>query len=468
MRLDRLFWLYPVLLAAACDVGPDYEKPAVQTPTAFKEAGTWQQAEPADTVERGAWWKVFHDATLDKLEEQIALSNQNVKSYEAAYRQAQALTDEARAGWFPTVSLNGSDTRSATGKSGTKSASAYASSLNASWTADVWGRIGRTVESNEAKAEASAADLAGVQLSAQTTLATDYLDLRWQDEQITTLRLIAEANRKLAEIEKSRYDAGTDGKQAWLAAQQNLDAAEATLSNAQITREQLEHAIATLIGTPASQIAVPKSGVPSHVPHIPAQIPSNLLQQRPDIASAERAVAAANADIGVATAAWFPTFSFDASYGYSAAILPRLLQSPYSLWSFGPSVAETLFDAGNREATIEAARAGYDQTVATYRQTALTAFQEVEDDLSSLHHLTDQVQQQQSNLEHARAAQDIVEAQQKVGTSAVSDVLTARITRLKAQQSWQIAQQQRYETTVALIEALGGTWTTGTVENKKE
>lgn len=460
MRFPRYLCLIPAGLLAACAVGPDYVKPVVDAPPFYKESGAWQQATPADDVPRGAWWEIFHDGSLNGLEAQVALSNQNVKAFEAAYRQAQALTDEARASWFPTLTLNGSDTRAGSGSAGAKAKPTYtyATSVAGSWTADVWGRIDRTVESSTAQSEASAADLANALLSAQITLATDYLNLHWQDEQIKTLQMIVDAYQKLADIEKSRYEQGTDAKTAWLAAEESLEAAKAARTDANITRDKLEHAIAVLVGMPSSEISLPPKNVTPRLPHIPPQIPSTLLQQRPDIAASERAVAAANAQIGVATSAWFPTFSFNASYGYSGIALPQLLQSPYSLWSFGPALAQTLYDGGYRAAAVEEARAAYDQAVANYRQTALTAFQEVEDNLSALHHLSDEAKQQQANLGHARSAEAIAKAQLSVGSAAVSDVLTAHITALKAQQNWQLVQQQRYDATVLLIQALGGTW----------
>jgi NodT family efflux transporter outer membrane factor (OMF) lipoprotein len=448
-----------VLLLAACAVGPDYERPDVDTPETFKEAGDWQKAEPGDDIDRGAWWSVYKDPVLDGLEKQIDVSNQNLKAAEAAYRAAVAAADETRATLFPSITLNSSAIRTGNGKPGTSQPTTYNLATSASWAPDVWGRIRRSVESGEAKAEASAADLASARLSAQAALATDYFDLRMQDGLKRLLNASAEADRKVLKIVSNQYQAGIAAKADVLSAQTLLESVEAQAIDADASRARLEHAIAVLTGQPPSALTLaPDAKAVYRIPNIPAEVPSAILQRRPDIASAERAVMAANADIGVATAAWFPALTLSGSYGYMSMILGKLVQASTSLWSFGPSIAETIFDAGAREDAVEQARATFDQSVAAYRQAALTGFQQVEDNLATLRVLADEAKAENAAVADARKSEQLALNQYKEGVVPYNNVLIAETTRLSNEQTALNVQKSRLEASVALIQALGGGW----------
>lgn len=451
--------LFGILLLAACAVGPDYERPAVETPDTYKEAGDWQKAEPSDAIDRGAWWSVYKDPALDDLEKQIDISNQNLKASEAAYRAAVATADETRASLFPTISLTGSGIRNGNGKAGTSQPTTYNLSAGASWTADVWGRIRRNLESNEANAEASAADLASARLSAEAELATDYFDLRMQDELKRMLAATAEADRKILAITTNQYQAGTAAEADVLAAKTQLESVEAEAINTDVTRTKLEHAIAVLIGKPPALFSLPPDPKKTYrVPNIPAELPSTILQRRPDVASSERAVMAANAQIGVAEAAWFPSLTLSGSYGYASTALNTLVGASTSLWSFGPTIAETLIDFGAREAAVENAHATYDESVANYRQTVLNAFQQVEDDLSALRVLAEQAKSENAAVSDAKKSEQLTLNQYKEGIVPFNNVLTAETSRLSNEQSALTVQKSRLEASVALIQTLGGGW----------
>ncbi len=459
MSIRHFIFGFSLLLLAACAVGPDFERPQVETPAAFKEAGDWQQAAPKDDIDRGDWWAVYDDPVLDGLEKKIEISNQNLKAAEAAYRSAQAVVEESRATLFPTVSVNSSDIRSGSIQPGSKAVSTYGLNSTASWTADVWGRIRRTVESSEANAQASAADLVSARLSAQATLATDYFGLRSQDELQRLLDATVKADKKILEITRNQYKSGITAESDVLAAQTQLETVQAQAINAGVLRAQYEHAIAVLTGAPPSEFtlaAEPKFA--DKIPNVPTGMPSTLLERRPDVAAAERAVTAANAQIGVATAAWFPDLTLSASYGYSSVVLGKLLQASTNLWSFGPSLAETIFDAGAREAAVEQAKASYDESVATYRQTVLTAFQQVEDNLSAGRILADQTKASDAAVADARRSEQLTLNQYKEGIIPYNTVLTAQTTTLSSEQSALTVRLNRLNTTVALIQALGGGW----------
>jgi NodT family efflux transporter outer membrane factor (OMF) lipoprotein len=455
------FPVFCTLLLAACEVGPDYQRPDVAAPGSFKEAGDWQKAEPADAIDRGAWWSVYNDPILDALEKQIDISNQNLKSAEAAYRAAVATADQTRATLFPTVGVSTSAIRNGTGQSHTPAVTNYGLSTSASWTADVWGAIRRQVENSEANAEVSEADLASARLSAQGQLATDYFDLRLQDELTRMLNESTEADRKILTITQNQYKVGLAAQADVLAAQTQLESVQAQAINAGVARAQLEHAIAVLIGrAPAEFSLTPETGKTFHIPNIPAEMPSLLLERRPDVAASERSVMAANAEIGVTEGAYFPDITLSASFGYASTVLSKLISTSASVWSFGPTVAETIFDAGAREAQVENARALYDESVANYRQTTLTAFQQVEDDLASLHILGDQAKVSDSAVVDARKSEKLTLNQYKEGIVPFNNVLTAETTRLADEQTALSVQKTRLESSIALIQALGGGWDT--------
>jgi NodT family efflux transporter outer membrane factor (OMF) lipoprotein len=466
-NLQLLSALPVFLFLAACAVGPDYERPSTDTPPAYKEAGDWKPAAPQDAENRGPWWKVYNDPVLNGLEEQIDISNQNLKAAEAAYRAARAVVAESQAALFPTLSLNGSAIRSGAGQSslaisgqpgGATAQTLYSASTNASWEPDIWGRIRRTVEGDVATAEASAADLASARLSAQAALAIDYFNLRAQDELKALLEATAKAQTGSLKIAQNQYKVGVAAKADVVAAQTQLESTQAQAINAGLLRAQLEHAIAVLIGKTPSVFALAPAPFAKEVPSIPAEVPSMLLERRPDIAAAERLMAAANTQIGVQTAAYFPNLTLSASYGFAASALSKLFQASNSLWSFGPALAETVFDAGLREAQVEQAKAGYDQSVATYRQTVLTAFQQVEDQLAALRILTQQAESETAVVKSAHEAERLVLNQYKAGIVPFSSVIAAQTATFSNEQTALAVHQNRFVASVTLIEALGGSW----------
>ncbi len=445
-------------LASACAVGPDYEKPPVETPAAFKEAGEWTQAAPQDDFDRGAWWTIYRDPVLNALESQIDISNQNLKQAEASYRAAVAAADETRSSLFPTITANPSATRTGLG---THAATyTYDLSAGATWNLDVWGKIRREVESAEASAEASAADLASARLSAQAELATDYFALRVQDELQRLLGKTVEDDQKILDIVENQYSAGVAAQSDVLSAQTALENDSATATNAEIKRTQLEHAIAVLVGQAPSDFTLAPSDKIDGVPMIPAKVPSVLLERRPDIASAERQMAAANAQIGVAVAAYYPDIALSASYGFSADMLGNLFKAANTVWSFGVSGSETLIDFGAREAASDEARANFDASVAAYRQTVLTAFQNVEDNLAAQRVLVNQEKAQTLATNDARGNEEISANQYKEGIIPYNTFLTAQIARLNGEQASLTVLGNRLAASVSLIEALGGGWST--------
>ncbi|HEX3864772.1 MAG TPA: efflux transporter outer membrane subunit [Stellaceae bacterium] len=469
-------------LLAGCTIGPDYKEPPAEIPAAYKEAG-WQIAQPADAIDRGAWWSVYRDPVLDALERQIDISNQNLKSAEAAYRQATAIVAQARSGFFPTLTFNASATRSrnpgggsgaggsGTGGSGAGGSgvgtggggggnisNAFALSGSAGWTPDLWGRIRRTVESDVANAQASAGDLASARLSAQGQLASDYMQLRVADELKRLLQSSVAAYTESVRITRNQFNSGTADQSAVAQAEAQLESTRAQLVAIGVTRSQLEHAIAVLIGKPPSTLTLAPATAAIAIPAAPGELPAALLQRRPDIAAAERRMAAANAQIGVAETAFFPNVTLSADYGVAAAMLDKLLTASSRMWSFGGTLAETLFDAGGRHAIVEQQRALFDAAIADYRQTVLTGFQQVEDELAALRILADQAKAQEAALAAAREAERIINNQYKAGTVAYTSVIVAETTALADAETVVNIRQSRLVASVALIQALGGGW----------
>ena len=445
-----------LLLLTACSVGPDYEQPPVTTPATFKESGEWKQSVPQDATDRGAWWEIYNDPFLNGLEQQVAISNQTLKESEAAYRAAVALTDQARASFFPTVSAAKSATRS--GKGSHTATNSFDLSAGASWSLDVWGKIRRTVEGDEASTEASAADLASARLSAQATLTTDYFALRTQDELQRLLDKTVEDDDKILTIVQNQDKAGVAAQSDVLAARTQAENAHAAAIGTGIQRAQLEHAIAVLTGQAPSNFTLEATTEVGKVPLIPADVPSTLLERRPDIASAERQMAAANAQIGVAEAAYYPDLTLSASYGFSANVLDNLFKSASSLWSVGAAASDTLLDFGARDAATDEAKANYDKSIATYRQTVLTAFQNVEDNLAAQRILIDQEKAQTAATTDARKSEQVSLNQYKAGIIPYNTVLSAQVTRLSSEQASLTVRNSRLAASVALIEALGGGW----------
>jgi len=466
------------VLVAACTVGPDYQRAPAPVPAAYKEEEGWKPATPQDTADRGAWWSIYDDPVLDGLERQIDVSNQTLKAAEAAYRQAQAVVGEARAGFFPTATLTGSGTRSgqggggstvvtttgptATTTSGGRRGSSSVSNINlagtASWDIDLWGRIRRTVESDVASAQASAADIASARLSAQSQLATLYFELRSADDQQRLFSAAVDAFTQALKITQNQYTVGVAAPTDVVTAQTQLEQTRSQLIAVGVTRAQFEHAIATLVGKPAAEFSLAPAPIALSVPVAPPGVPSTLLERRPDIAASERLMASANAQIGVAVSGYYPDLTLSASYGFASSGLSKLLRASNSFWSVGASLAETLFNGGFTAAQVAAAKASYDQTVATYRETVLTGFQQVEDELAALRILAQQAEVEAYTVRLAREAERLTLNQYQQGTVAYTAVITAQTTRLNNEETALGIQQSRLVASVALVQALGGGW----------
>jgi len=464
--------LVALALVSACTVGPDYQRPEAGVPVAFKAPTPdpgWKTAAPADARARGPWWSVFNEAELDRLMAQVEISNQNLKAAEAAYRQAHAILAEARASFLPTLDVSGSgqrsgplkspDLRSGTSSSSsTKTQNTFGVSFDASWGPDLWGRIRRTVEGDLASVQASAADLANARLSAQADLATAYFQLRAADEQKRLLEASIGAYQRSAEIARNRHAAGITALTDVVTADTQVRATEAQAIALGVQRAQYENAIAVLIGQPPSQFKLAPAPLAQKVPAIPAGVPSALLERRPDIASAERKMAEANAQIGIAEAAYYPDLTLSGSLGSTVTDLSSLFMTTSTIWALGGKLATTLFDGGAREAKVAAAEAGWDQQVATYRQTVLTAFKEVENQLSALSVLERQALVEADAVRLAREAERLALNQYQAGTAAYTTVLTAQTTRLQNELNALTVQQDRLLAAVALVQALGGGW----------
>jgi NodT family efflux transporter outer membrane factor (OMF) lipoprotein len=461
---------------AACAVGPNYHRPSLAVAPAYKEQG-WNPAQPSDLAPRGDWWTLFNDPVLNALAARVAISNQNVAAAEAAYRQSEALVREQRAALLPTIGLDAGMTRAGGGRGniitspgagGTsvvsggsgQTTNTYRASVSGSWAPDLWGRIRRSIESARGQAQASQADLAGAVLSAQGSLAADYFDLRENDAEIALLTQTVAGYQRSLQIAQNRYNAGVAPHSDALQAQSQLSSAQAQLADLTRTRAAFEHAIAVLVGeTPETFSIAADPNWSAAVPDIPAGLPSALLQRRPDVAAAERRAAAASAQIGVAVAAYFPDLTLTGSYGYTGNELGRLFGAGASVWSAGAALAETLFNGGATRAQVSAARAAYDQAVAEYRQTALAAFQEVEDQLAAQRVLVAEYEHRRQAAEAASQAATMVLNQYKEGQVDYTSVVTAQANALSAQQSLAQARATRQTTAVALVQALGGGWT---------
>lgn len=484
MTRDFLPLLAATLLVSACTVGPDYERPSAPVSAKFKEDAGWTVSQPREDIDRGAWWSVYHDPLLDQLERQVSISNQTLAADEAAFRSAQALVAQARAGWFPTLNGSASVRRgnSGGGSSSSTTSSApsistntaaptsssfsggssvhtsYSPGLSASWEIDVWGQIRRQVEQDVASAQASAGTLASARLSAQATLAIDYFELCAQDELKRLLDAAAEAYRVSLRITENQYRSGTAAKADVMTARTQLETTLASAINAGLLRAQYEHAIAVLIGKAPGDFSIPNHAFAQAVPVVPVSMPSTLLERRPDIAAAERNMAATNAAIGVAIASYYPTISLTGSLSYSGNTFGSVFKAANQVWAIGSSASMALFDGGLRNGEVDQARANFDQSVATYRQTTLTAFQQVEDELSALRILGEQADAQAVAVADAKEAELLQLNQYKAGTVAYTAVVTAQQTSLSNQETALSVQEQRLVASVTLIEALGGGW----------
>jgi NodT family efflux transporter outer membrane factor (OMF) lipoprotein len=450
------------VLLGGCALAPVYERPSTPLPAQFKEAQGWVPAAPADALERGAWWTLFDDPVLNELEAAVEVSNQNVAVAAAAYAQARALVQQQRAVLFPSVTLDGGASRSDSGSRSAAGASrvstAYQVSIGGSWEPDVWGRLGAAVNNASASAQASAADLASARLSAQGEVAANYFSLRLTDAQSALLRDTIAGYERVLQITRNRYAAGVAPKTDVLQAETQLANARADEAGLARQRAQLEHAIAVLIGKAPAEFSLPAAPWNNLVPAIPAGLPSTLLQRRPDIAAAERRVAAANEQIGIARAGYFPSIGLSASYGSAAGSVANLFSASSTLWSLGLSAVQTVFDAGATGARVDAARAVHEQATARYRQTVLAAFQSVEDQLAAAQVLGRQLELRRQASQSADAAEAQMLNRYRAGQVSYTDVVTAQVAALNARRSLVQAQADRQTVAVALIQALGGGW----------
>jgi NodT family efflux transporter outer membrane factor (OMF) lipoprotein len=464
--------LAAVSLVAGCMVGPNYERPTAPTSPAFKESDGWKRAEPRDEAPRGEWWVAFGDTDLDALVQQVDVSNQTVQAAEAQVRFARAAVQAARAGLFPTVNGNFAATRSSRSSGGGSSSgntaapsgtgggplNSYNAALDATWEIDLWGKVRRGVESAEASAQSSSADLAGARLSVQATLAQTYLLLRVEDAQVQLLEDTVAAYAKALTLTTNQYNAGVVARGDVAQAEAQLKSTQAQVYDAKVTRGQLEHAIAVLIGKPPAELTIPPRSVVARFPAIPPMLPSELLERRPDIASAERRVASANAQIGVAEAAYFPSLSLSATGGVQSSAIGNLISLPARYWALGASVAQTIFDAGLRDAQKAEAVATFDQTVANYRSTVLNGFQEVEDNLIALALLEQEALVQDDAVKASRESAAIALNQYKAGTANYLAVIVLQAAELNNERTALGILGRRLTSSVGLIKALGGGW----------
>jgi len=443
---------------AGCMVGPDYVRPTAPAPAAFKEAEGWKPAQPADTAPRGDWWEVFGDGDLDALEQQVDRANQTVQAAEARVREAQAATQAARAGLFPGVSGSAAAGRSDRSSGASSIGNSSNLGLDARWEIDRWGRVRRGVEASEATAQSAAADLAAAKLSVQALLAQNYLLLRVQDAQVKLLRDTVAGYQKSSDLTRNQYAAGIVSRGDVVQAEAQLKSTQAQVLEAAIARAQLEHAIAVLVGKPPSELAIAPRSLAPVFPAIPVALPSELLERRPDIAAAERRTASANAQIGVAQAAFYPSLSLSAAGGLQNSALGDLLSLPNRYWALGAGLAQTIFDAGLRSAQKAQAVASYDETVANYRSTVLDAFQEVEDNLVALSLLEQQAAVQDEAVAAARQAVAIATNQYQAGIANYIVVVVLQTGALNSERTALAILGRRLTASVGLIKALGGGW----------
>ncbi|WP_374546978.1 efflux transporter outer membrane subunit [Rhodoblastus sp.] len=476
----------PALFLASCTVGPDYTPPTAPTPAAFKEASAfkeakeWRPARPRDDIDRGAWWSIYRDAELNRLLPLVAIDNQNVASYLAAYEQARAIVRETQSSLLPGVSAAYPVTRSGEGaQAGGASGAALSSTTNrtfaktlfypqgtVSWTLDIWGKVRRQVESNVAGAQADAATLANATLSAQAQLATAYFNLRYEDSLKELLDRTVKIYQETETITRNQYNSGTVSKADLITAQTQVLNTQAQSIATQVPRQQYEHAIAVLTGRPPSDLSIKRGVLPQSPPVVPPGLPSGLLERRPDIAAAERIVAEQNALIGVAVAAYYPTITLSAAGGFEGPNAFPFLAA-YQIWSLGAQAADPLFDGGLRAAQLDATKAAWRQATANYRQTVLTAFQQVEDQLVALRVYAKQLKVQEKARDEAAEAVKVYLNQYRAGTVAFTTVVVAEATLLADEEAVLATRQALFAASIALIEALGGGFDAESIAGEK-
>jgi NodT family efflux transporter outer membrane factor (OMF) lipoprotein len=465
-------------MLAGCNVGPKYVPPTITAPTAFKESPTqfnetdgWTVAQPQDAVLRGKWWEIYNEPELNALEDRLNIDNQNIRQAFENFMEARAIVRETRAQLFPTVTVGGSYTRtqpsSNVGSSSSSSSSStstgkqsqvFSFPADVSWEPDLWGKVRNAVRASQYTAQLSAADLENERLTEQASLAEYFFEIHGQDAVQKILDDTVEADKKALQIAKSRYDTGIDDQISVVEAQTTLEEVQSAALNLGVARAQYEHAIATLTGKPASSFSIAVDARTSAPPPIPIGLPSQLLERRPDIAAAERNMAAANAQIGVATAAYYPTLTISATGGLESSAIGKLLEWPSRFWSVGPSMSETVYDGGLRRATVNQYIATYNANVAAYRQSVLTAFQQVEDSLAAVRILSQQILRQKEAVASSQTFLRLELGRYNNGIDPYIDVVTAQTTLLGNQQSLAALEVQQMTASVELIGALGGGW----------
>src|ERR1700691_4379188 len=463
------------MMLAGCNVGPKYVPPAKTAPPAYKESpeqfkenGGWTVAQPQDAVLRGKWWEIYNEPDLNALEDDLNVDNQNIREAFENFMEARALVRETRSQLFPTLSVGPSYTQSqassnlgsgtiATNQSG-KQAQVFELPGEVSWEPDLWGKVRNEVRSSQYTAQVSAADLALEKLTEQASLAEYFFEIRGQDALQKILDEAVDTDKKSLDAEQGRYDTGVDDEISLVQAQTTLAAAQSSAINNKIARAQFEHAIAMLIGKPASGFSIPVLAKTSAPPPIPIGLPSQLLERRPDVAAAERTMASANAQIGVAYAAYYPALTISGSGGVESSAIGKLLDAASRFWSVGPSLSETVYDGGLRRATVNQYIATYNANVAAYRQAVLTAFQQVEDSLAAVRILSLQIRRQQEAVVSSQTFLRLESARYETGIDPYIDVVTAQTTLLANQQSLATLQVQQMTASVELIESLGGGW----------
>ena len=465
--------LLGLLLFKGCDKAPKYAKPSTATPAAYKEAPPeyfketkdWKFAQPNDAVIRGKWWEVFNDTQLNSLEEQLNQANQNIALADANFRAARALVREARADYFPTVTTSPSIILSRQSGAATHSNVSpgrqsvnYTLPFDATWEPDFWGRIRNSVIASASEAQATAADLQNVRLSVEAELAFDYYQLRSLDAERHLLDTTIVAFQQQLELTRVRFQTGIASDEDVAQAETQLETTQAQATDLGIQRAQLEHAIAILTGQPPATFSIPVAPLDAQPPGVPIGLPSQLLERRPDIAAAERRAAEANAEIGVTRAAFYPSLTLGATGGFESTAIASWFTWPARFFSLGPTLTQTLFDKGRRRAATDVAFAQYDATVASYRQTVLTAFQEVEDNLAALRILSQELDQQNAAVASAQRALSLATERYKTGIDSYLNVITAQTTLLNNQRTAVNLQMQQMTATVQLIKALGGGW----------
>lgn len=453
-------------LTSACSVGPDYVRPTTVVPADFKESGPWKVAQPQDGVSRGTWWRIYDDPQLNELEEAVEVSNQNLIAAEARFRQARALVQGARSGYFPQVSAGASVIRSrkpaGPGEAGSSNITTnYLLSADVSWELDLWGKVRRNVEASQAGALASAADLESLRLSTQAELALNYFQLRTTDARKRLFETTVSSHRQFFDLTQNRFTAGLVSKADVLQAETQLKTTQAQAIDLGVQRAQLEHAMALLIGQPPAQFSIAPAHRDHQPPHIPLSQPSELLERRPDIAAAERRVAQANAQIGVAQAAYFPAITLSSTAGFVASAFSNWLTWPSRAGTLGAGLTQTLFDGGLRSAQVDEAYAVYDAALASYRQTVLTSFLEVEDNLAALRILKDEAGVQNDALNAARKSVAMTTHLYQAGSVSYLNVITAQTTALNTEQSSIDILGRRMAASVQLIMGMGGSWDSG-------